>query len=237
MFFSVKNKQAYCPKCTLILRPEKFHRERVQKKLLSKFSSVLYKFMFARAASKMIKRHSSNLTSKNIAILITDPCYVSSSENIVFYKINHKQSEPNSSLLKPFVQFNIDKDLYNNCRGQWELEDNQWFFKVGVQPAKEFLGAHHSDSGMTCLIDTTLIEQNKLSSPIDWQRLLFINSEDMQEKGGAMSSSFYKWWSKIPEGGKAIKVYGHRSKDDLIDGLCLEASQIDSDNSGSSEED
>lgn len=200
-------------------------------------------------------------------VLITDPCYVNNTDNYQDYiapTIKHDDINTDTTILKNYIPLKITKALYDSLSkallvpsalcdeefylfGHHENSDNAEITDVGVNGDLDkyiHVGTHHSDSGMTCVIDedpfkllnmnnqndstTTAHDNTDKSSTIceevDWQDFVLSTlSDESTQPVDRDSFPLYLWYGRIPNGGSAIQVHVRYDDDGVVEGILLKA--------------
>lgn len=162
-------------------------------------------------------------------IIITDPCYVNTAEKYSEYIGRPSHSSPFQNYIKLRVGFSLYTRLTTDFFVEPSRTGDETFYRFGPRQASyELVGTHHSDSGMSCIInddafkiDHTGVSLNSSSDDnlksidkedegeVDWSD--FVLSTLSDDNGAIDRESFplYRWYARIPDGGSAMQVHVH----------------------------
>lgn len=235
--------------------------------------SILFRlFPLTKSLSKTTQLHSRFMSVAYKTVLVTDPCYVNNADNYQDYiTLPIRHNDANTVTLKNYIPLRITDTLYNRLNkallapsaisdedfylfDHHEREDNVETISDDISSSLDkytHIGTHHSDSGMTCIIDedpfhllhvnnqtnnAATIDNNidRTSSPVyeevDWQDFVLSTlSDELTQPVDRDSFPLYLWYGRIPNGGSAIQVHVKYDEDGVVDGMLFKA-DIDHDN-------
>lgn len=154
-------------------------------------------------------------------ILITDPSYIKSrsdyDENILPDTCGDGTHRSPSS----YIKLAIPRRLYDSLRQARRpllpsAETDEMLFVFGEQHPLEsyqYLGSHHTDSGLTCIVKDDLYA-NEDEEELDWLEVVTRTMDS--PNGGPMDASDFpslEFLAPVPEEDSAIAVYGLRDND------------------------
>lgn len=245
-------------------------------------SILSHLFPLTKSFSKTIQRHPRFMSVAYKTVLVTDPCYVNNADNYQEYMtppIRHHDTSTSTAPLKNYIPLRITDALYNRLNkaslvpsaisdedfylfDHHEREDSVEAISVDISSSLNkytHVGTHHSDSGMTCIIDedpfhlcrasnqnenvpgtdSVVDRTSPVHDEVDWQDFVLSTlSDELTQSVDRDSFPLYLWYGRIPNGGSAIQVHVKYDDDGVVDGVLLKA-DIDHDDEedvGSEEE-
>lgn len=130
-----------------------------------------------------------------------------------------------------YIQLSLRRDIYENLRQPQQFlrpssEADEMFLAIGtLRPLKEYtyIGSHHTDSGLTCVIREGLYKNGEEEGELDWLELV-TKTLDNPRDGAIDVTDFPQldFCATAPEEESALAVYGLREGDGYK-GLVLRA--------------
>lgn len=156
-----------------------------------------------------------------IPIIITDPSYVKNSSDYDENISPDLCGDPTHKTPLNYVRLNLQRSLFDSLSESKHRficpspEGDEMFISIGpLKPLAEYeyLGSHHSDSGLTCILREGVYEAEEGMPPVeemDWLELVTGSLEKTME--GAIDIEAFpmlQFCASVPEEDSAIAVYG-----------------------------
>lgn len=160
-------------------------------------------------------------TSKFVSVVITDPSYVKTSTDYGENITNDTAGDPTHKTPGNYIRLPLCHKVYSSLtqpRRRFlcpSSEGDEMLLSLGpLHPLREYeyLGSHHSDSGLVCLVKEGIYEESE--EELDWLELV-AESLDNPRDGAVDVETFpmLQFCATIPEDDSAVAVYGKRSDD------------------------